>query len=746
MKISRLLLSIALATATVLPSTAVEVERGEVIRVQPINDPGRFANPWPASWEAGYDQRVTEALAKFTNVSNRTTGEGEKWGIPTTMGTWYHQPSDEAIAALQAQDLEASKDHQHTNGIDLYWNFTLKGQVAKWFTHKDRFTPAYQERFAKGIAAWSSSDPRPSLEYVALLEADDEEVRAFALKQLSAMFRNVEQLHTMAEEAAAEKHPNKQRFAAFIKANAENIGSEYPGEDVAKWQAWWSAINAGDWMVFEEYERRTNPNPHPKYGIGTGPVGATWNPEVRGMRADARNTDNLRGMRETAVYLFAEASGNELIRKVYKEKHRLAAQRFFEIGNGEWDSEGYLGHTIAAYTNLFAFAQDEDVKGYAKAILDYCYISSAAKYEQGTWGGPLVRDYGNHAPFSTSAAVMWLYAGGTTASVPKAELEYPPMLASGYRPPAAAVALARGLGVSGREMLAARPNYQSFLPGLDETPAYHETWYQGETFHLGTMVEGHGYNRNGFKLVFQDSQDLGAGTMVPSSGKKARTAVTDTGGGDAVAQYRHLSLYLNRNGGLPMRWLFPDNVSVTDQGDIRLLKADNTWVALIPVNLTWDGPAQPLKSVVKNAKKTGKGSVGDNIFVATAGKGVAGFAVVVGEKSTHGSFDEFAKLVTNEVKVSVEDDGRVTLTDGERGSVGMAFSGGGRPAVWRNGKAHDWAKDHRVQWKGVDGDGPITAGWREAAIAVSAGGYTFEGKFTEDGKYTWSETLKEDKM
>ena len=41
-------------------------------------------------------------------------------------------------------------------------------------------------------------------------------------------------------------------------------------------------------MVFEEYERRTNPNAHPKYGIGTGSVGSL-NPEVRGMRADAQH-------------------------------------------------------------------------------------------------------------------------------------------------------------------------------------------------------------------------------------------------------------------------------------------------------------------------------------------------------------------------------------------------------------------------------------------------------------------------
>ena len=317
---SRLLLATAFAIAAVLPQStlpAVEVERGEVIRVQPINDPGRFANPWPASWEAGYDQRVTAALAKFTNVSNRTAGEHENGGIPTNMGTWYRQPSAEAIAALQAQDLEATKDHSHTHGIDLYWCFTLKGQVAKMVYPQRSFYPEYQEQFTKAIAAWTESD-RPSLEYVALLEAKDDEVRAWALKQLNAMFRDVDQLKLMADEAATEEHPNKQRFAEFIEVNAEKIGGEHPGEDVANVKLGGvPSMPATGW-----YSKSTSAVPTLMPIPNMASVPAQWaqpEPEIRGMRADARNTDNLRGMRETAVYLFAEASGNELMRKVYKE-------------------------------------------------------------------------------------------------------------------------------------------------------------------------------------------------------------------------------------------------------------------------------------------------------------------------------------------------------------------------------------------------------------------------------------------
>ena len=167
-------------------------------------------------------------------------------------------------------------------------------------------------------------------------------------------------------------------------------------------------------------------------------------------------------------------------------------------------------------------------------------------------------------------------------------------------------------------------------------------------------------------------------------------------------------------------------------------------MALLPVNLTWDGSAQPMKAVFKKAKKPKKNAIGDQALVANAGQGVAGFAVVVGEKATHGSFDQFVQKITKEVDVAIAEDGRVTLTDGDRGSVSMVFGDDATlPAVWRNGQAHDWATDHRVQWQGVGNDGPITAGWRERTISVDTGGFTFQGTIDENGTYSWSETLAE---
>ena len=243
------------------------------------------------------------------------------------------------------------------------------------------------------------------MEYVLSLDSTDEEVAAFARAQLEAMYRSPDAVRAMADEAEQEGHANKKRFATYMRSIADQIPATAPTSD-AEWIEWWSLISRGDWMVFEEYERRTNPNPHPTFDIGSGPVGATWNPAVRGMRADARNTDNLRAMREIAIYLFAEEAGSDLIRRLYKDRIKRTAVAFWRIGNGEWDSEGYHAHTVAAYHNLYAFARDPEVRLSAKAILDFLYTAGAVKYWRGSWGGPVKRDYGNMTPMSAAAEIM----------------------------------------------------------------------------------------------------------------------------------------------------------------------------------------------------------------------------------------------------------------------------------------------------------------------------------------------------
>ena len=123
---------------------------------------------------------------------------------------------------------------------------------------------------------------------------------------------------------------------------------------------------------------------------------------------------------------------------------------------------------------------------------DYCYISSAAKYEQGTWGATPVRDHGNHAPFSTSAAVRWLAGDSRLRCLRRARIS------AHARQRLSSTGSGSRLSPSWawRVRTAAAPNYQ-FPPRPRPNPPTTKLGNVGASFCLGTMVEG-GYN-NGFK-------------------------------------------------------------------------------------------------------------------------------------------------------------------------------------------------------------------------------------------------------
>jgi hypothetical protein len=596
-----LLASCSLSFAPVLPltaadsiSAAIPAVDGKVavagdgqVAILPRFSTDGVNNSWPQKYQESYHKRVNELLPHFRGrASVNTTGEREKYDYPMTVGAFLAGDHDQAIAVLETEDIDGG-DHAWTKGIDLYWGFTLKAQVLKFFYLEDKLTPAYRDRMLQAFKIFTSSDPRPTLEYALNASSTDQEVAAFATAQLEKMWRDKAAMLKMAESAAAEGHPNKKRFASYMQSIADQWPATKPASP-EEWIAWWGLIVGGDWMVFEEYERRVNPNPHPKFGVGSGPVGATWQPAVRGMRADARNTDNLRGMRESAIYLFAERTGHELIRKLYKDRLQRTANSFFSVGNGEWDSPTYHPHMICAYLNLYAFAQDESVRKTAKAILDFSYAAGGLKYWRGAWIGPNKRDYGNYAPMQAAGAYFWLHFGD--AAMPHhhhADLVW--TLVSGYQPPAAAVALAHKDFETPVEMFNSHPSYSNWLPGGKEKPDCYETLYFGKAFNFGTLARGSRGDTNGFRVVTSDKKQ-GAQVMVAASGSTKR--LHSGSGRDRVGQYQNLSIIVapsqathKKKGLVPnkLHWAHQKGVPYETHDGVSFVKSDEAWVALIPV-------------------------------------------------------------------------------------------------------------------------------------------------------------------
>ncbi|MFP4107128.1 MAG: hypothetical protein ACLFVU_13730 [Phycisphaerae bacterium] len=728
----------ALAAAVLLTGSALAEKASELrstnskgqIIVKPQNPDESLENPWPKKWEDGYNKRVTNHGKAFKGKNNAaTTGEHEKWGLPECFGSFIGGDFDGSVKAMQAGDAQGGTDHAWTKGIDYYWCFTLKGQAHKYHYYGEMFDPAYKKRMYEAAKIWTANDPRPSLELVLALDSPDKKAAEVARSILQKMWRNPEDIKKLAKAAIEEGHPNKKRFGEYMLKIADDMPTECP-KTAEQWMDWWNKIANGTWMTFEEYERRTNPFPHPKWGIGTGPVGAAWDPKVRGMRADARNTDNLRAMREGTVYLMAEEVGNEDIRRLYKEKIRQNALKYLAVGNGEWDSEGYLGHTMSAYSNLYAFAKDKEVRGYAKAILDYLFLYAAKKYYRGGWGGPVKRDYGNCQPFSGSASICHLFFGDYPGTNPHPERDSSLFINSGYRPPAAIVALARKEFSKPVEIFSSHPTYEVLLPGKDEKPETFETMYYTDTYQLGTGHAGHGYNMNAYKLLTKNSK-RGVDYFIPASNRgRVKNPVTDKGGKDSIGQYENKTIWLNK-GAKGFSFLYPETATVEDADGKKFMKFEDTYLAITPINMKFG----------KSGKMGGKRGKGNMILEAKSTGDVAGFAIEIGEDKTHGSYSQFKKDVSSKSKLNAS--GAKATYTGVKGKTLSLEITDDLPKLVRDGKEHDW-KSHYALFQPADGSKtPCYLGWKQRKMYVEAGGHTFEAELKEDGTYTFTQTIEE---
>ncbi|MEO1589800.1 MAG: hypothetical protein AAFU71_00770 [Cyanobacteria bacterium J06632_22] len=272
---------------------------------------------------------------------------------------------------------------------------------------------------------------------------------------------------------------------------------------------------------------------------------------------DCRNTDNLRAMRDTSVYLMAEVAENEETRLIYKAHLERYVSTLLDIGMGEWDSPTYHGHTTAAYLNLYDFAQDPEVKQLAEDALDWLFTAAALKYWRGDWNGPAKRVYGNGA-----AAFFWLYFGD---GLPPEEIERDWIYAitSTYRPPQDVVAIANRQFPRPIELRRTHPHYENWKPEL-YGPAFYETLYFGRTFQLGSLAGGADGDWSGFSLRVQTTTGTEALTVESSHNPR-------------IAQYENVLIWYGDAPDIT----FPAGEQ-SQQDGVTFLKTERTWIALRP--------------------------------------------------------------------------------------------------------------------------------------------------------------------
>jgi hypothetical protein len=191
-----------------------------------------------------------------------------------------------------------------------------------------------------------------------------------------------------------------------------------------------------------------------------------WTPEFHNSWVDVRGTDNLRAMREQAIFLMAEETGNAATAAAAKRRIREYVAALYSTGMPEWDSANYLNHALTGWLPLYDFAKDPEARALAKAALDFVCASAAVKYFRGSWAGPSIRDYGNIGPHAGAAGEFWHYFGGLDAPAENPYRDFVHVMTSAYRPPAAVVELARRNFARPVEILAGKPSYTGWTqPG-----------------------------------------------------------------------------------------------------------------------------------------------------------------------------------------------------------------------------------------------------------------------------------------
>ncbi len=480
--------------------------------------------------------------------------------------------------------------------------------------------------------------------------------------------------------------------------------------------------------------------PHPVWGTGKGSTVENWQPEAKGHRVDRRNTDNLRAMRNVAVYLFAEEVGNEQVRAIYKQKLSDYAATLFHIGMSEWDSPNYHSHTISAYHNLYDFAQDPQVKLTAKATLDWLYAAGAVKYFHGGFAAPNARDYGGTVAFSTNAVdAMWLYCGGTPQNNPGPDRDEVHHVTSSYRPPLAVVKLALKQFDKPVELFASKPPYRDWSPKSAPQTEFFETTFIGNTFQMGSCTsEGTGgpWNVNAFKVVIENSA---RGVDYLAVNTKNVLGQSFKHAGDQVAQHRDLAVWLRpRSQAERLVFQVPQTAKQTESDGVLFFQFEKTWVAIRPIGMK---PATDVdRTSIDRTKPDQKSPYEAERFLALepTGESYNGFAIEIGEG---GSFDAFVEAVKSKGKLDLSKlaSGEATLSgrDGAT-SVGISHNASNQlPQVFRNSAAHDWSR-HVAVYQGVDGaPSPITQDRMGGTLTVRAGGKTFTGTYSADGRYTF---------
>ncbi|MGB3637580.1 MAG: hypothetical protein WBA39_08380, partial [Rivularia sp. (in: cyanobacteria)] len=184
-------------------------------------------------------------------------------------------------------------------------------------------------------------------------------------------------------------------------------------------------------------------------------------------------------------------------------------------------------------------------------------------------------------------------------------------------------------------------------------------------------------------------------------------------------QYRNLIIFLNDKQKTPFQFFLPKSTKIENKNNVTFIRYEKTWLALTPINLDIEGI---------NTTKTGeiaKRYPEDQILTATGtGNSYSGFALEIGEKQTHGNFQQFQNSLLAKSRLDINQiDSGVVEYQGVVGKVKLQYQALELPKVWRNGNLHNWKNHFAVYQNAAGGKAPIYQGWKQGELRIEAGGY-----------------------
>ncbi len=424
----------------------------------------------------------------------------------------------------------------------------------------------------------------------------------------------------------------------------------------------------------------------------------------------AEGTENHVGMSRTSGYLFAtearEIPGLAATAEDWEARIKAWAldwaRKIYHVGTGEWDSSVYTTYNLIGWINLHDHAHDAELRATARAVLDFYAAAIALKYTQRVYGGPESRGTTDYTRRSSATEYLgWLWFG-QAAEVDEPEFwrtsEYIQSIyaaLSDYRPPAAAVALARKEFPRPATYVNTKPSYLLTRPAESV-----EVFHIGATYTLGSVFtpyggwanssygtvnwkmvlenpggapgivwgnggmksDRHGRGRNPFDQFAQHESVLVQMTRVPENAAAIRDEVNALIDEWKVAFRRdfekrwdddtdHNPVGRGGQGSLddaPRSHIFlPADAEVIERDGVVFAAYAGTWLAV--------------RSLGNDLPRKSDGRLSDH---GTPGS-LAGFVLEAGDFLTHGPFLDFQRAVLDRTALdrSRLADGRVVYTD-----------------------------------------------------------------------------------